>query len=139
MWVWSLGQEDLLERKWQPIPVFLPEESYGQRSVAGYSPCYSRVRHNWARLYAHTLFMPNYLWLSAFYGISFASCFSIILFKEKPFNFVFVSWFLSFYSLFPSFYFVYSFSSWIFSYKFSSKYLLSFISQALKYYNISIQ
>ena len=24
-------------RKWQPAPVFLPEESYGQRSLAGYS------------------------------------------------------------------------------------------------------
>ena len=25
-------------RKWQPIPVFLPEESHGERSLAGYSP-----------------------------------------------------------------------------------------------------
>ena len=25
-------------REWQPIPVFLPKESYGQRSLAGYSP-----------------------------------------------------------------------------------------------------
>ena len=25
-------------RKWQPTPVFLPEESHGQRSLAGYSP-----------------------------------------------------------------------------------------------------
>ena len=25
-------------REWQPTPVFLPGESYGQRSVAGYSP-----------------------------------------------------------------------------------------------------
>ena len=25
-------------RKWQPIPVFLPGESHGQRSMAGYSP-----------------------------------------------------------------------------------------------------
>ena len=25
-------------RKWQPIPVFLPEKSHGQRSLAGYSP-----------------------------------------------------------------------------------------------------
>ena len=25
-------------RKWQPIPVFLPGESHGQRSLAGYSP-----------------------------------------------------------------------------------------------------
>ena len=25
-------------RKWQAIPVFLPEESHGQRSLVGYSP-----------------------------------------------------------------------------------------------------
>ena len=25
-------------RKWQPTPVFLPEESHGQRSLVGYSP-----------------------------------------------------------------------------------------------------
>ena len=25
-------------RKWQPIPVFLPGESHGQRRLAGYSP-----------------------------------------------------------------------------------------------------
>jgi len=25
-------------RKWQPTPVFLPEEFHGQRSLAGYSP-----------------------------------------------------------------------------------------------------
>ena len=23
---------------WQPTPIFLPEESHGQRSLAGYSP-----------------------------------------------------------------------------------------------------
>ena len=25
-------------RKWQPTPTFLPGESHGQRSLAGYSP-----------------------------------------------------------------------------------------------------
>ena len=25
-------------RAWQPTPVFLPEESHGQRSLVGYSP-----------------------------------------------------------------------------------------------------
>ena len=34
----SLGQEDPLERKWQPTPVFLPGESHGGRSLVGYSP-----------------------------------------------------------------------------------------------------
>ena len=28
----------LWRRKWQPTPVFLPEEAHGQRSLAGYSP-----------------------------------------------------------------------------------------------------
>ena len=35
--VWSLSQEDPLE-KWQPTPVFLPEEFHGQRNLMGYSP-----------------------------------------------------------------------------------------------------
>ena len=37
-WVQSLGQEDSWRRAWQPTPVFLPGESHGQRSLAGYSP-----------------------------------------------------------------------------------------------------
>ena len=36
--VWFLGWEDLLEEKMEPTPVFLPGESHGQRSLAGYSP-----------------------------------------------------------------------------------------------------
>ena len=34
----SLDQENLWRRKWQPIPVFLPGECHGQRSLVGYSP-----------------------------------------------------------------------------------------------------
>ena len=30
-----LGQENPLERKWQPTPVFLPGKSYGRRTLAG--------------------------------------------------------------------------------------------------------
>ena len=37
-WVQSLGQEDLLEKGWQPTPVLLPGESHGQKSMVGYSP-----------------------------------------------------------------------------------------------------
>ena len=36
--VQSLGGEDSLGRAWQHTPVFLPGESHGQRSLAGYSP-----------------------------------------------------------------------------------------------------
>ena len=35
MWVSSLGQEDPLE---EAMATHLPEESYGQRGLAGYSP-----------------------------------------------------------------------------------------------------
>ena len=34
----SLGQKDPLRRKWLSIPVFLPAEFHGQRSLVGYSP-----------------------------------------------------------------------------------------------------
>ena len=33
-WVWKIPWG----RKWQPIPVFLPGKSHGQRSLVGYSP-----------------------------------------------------------------------------------------------------
>ena len=36
-------------RKWKPTPIFLPGNSYGQRNLAGYSPCNrKRVRHDLA-------------------------------------------------------------------------------------------
>ena len=38
MLVPSLGWEDPLEKEMQPTPVFLPGESHGQQSLAGYSP-----------------------------------------------------------------------------------------------------
>ena len=37
-WVQSLVQEDPLEKGMATTPVFLPGESHGQRSLAGYSP-----------------------------------------------------------------------------------------------------
>ena len=37
-WVRSLGQEDPWMTAWQSISVFLPGESYGQRSLVSYSP-----------------------------------------------------------------------------------------------------
>ena len=36
--VQSPGVDDSLRRAWQPTPVFLPGESHGQKSLAGYSP-----------------------------------------------------------------------------------------------------
>jgi len=47
-WVQSLGQEEPLEREWQPPPVFLPGESCGQKSLAaivhGVSKSQTRLR-----------------------------------------------------------------------------------------------
>ena len=37
-WVPSLGRKIPWRRAWQPTPIFLPGESHGQRSLAGYSP-----------------------------------------------------------------------------------------------------
>jgi len=40
-------------RKWQPTPVFLPEEFHGQMNVAGYCP--GRLQsQTWLRRYIHT-------------------------------------------------------------------------------------
>ena len=37
-WIWSLGQEDPLEKGMATTPVFLPGKSHAWRSLAGYSP-----------------------------------------------------------------------------------------------------
>ena len=34
----SLGRKIPWRRAWQPMPVFLPGESHGQRNLVGYSP-----------------------------------------------------------------------------------------------------
>ena len=44
--VQTLGQEDALNRKWQPTTVCLPGESHGQKSLAGYGPWDCRVGHD---------------------------------------------------------------------------------------------
>ena len=36
-WVRYLGQEDTLEKKWQPSPVLLPGKSHGPKNLTGYS------------------------------------------------------------------------------------------------------
>jgi len=49
MWVPSLGQEDPLEKEWQPTAVFLPGEFHRQRSLVGYSlRSHKRVGHELA-------------------------------------------------------------------------------------------
>ena len=52
-------------RKRQPTAVFLPGNSHGQRSLAGYSPCgHRRVGHNWAiKPEHHTYVIRLCLWI----------------------------------------------------------------------------
>ena len=47
-----LGWEEPLEKEMEPTPVFLPGESRGQRSLAGYSP---RGHKSQTRLKRHSL------------------------------------------------------------------------------------
>ena len=47
--VWSLGEDDPLEKEMATHSIFMPRESHGQRSLVGYSPWgHKRVGHNWA-------------------------------------------------------------------------------------------
>ena len=52
--VWSLGGKIPWRRKWKPTPVFLPGESHGQRSLAGYSPQGRKESDTTERLHTHT-------------------------------------------------------------------------------------
>ena len=45
-WVRSLSWEDPLEKEMAITPLFLPEESHGQRNLEGYSPWNHRVGHD---------------------------------------------------------------------------------------------
>ena len=49
-----LGQEDLLEGKWQPTPVFLPGKSHVQRTLMDYSPWDHKESDHTQRLNTHT-------------------------------------------------------------------------------------
>ena len=48
-WVRKIPQR----RKWQPTPVFLPGESHGWRSLAGYSPWGCKESHMTQHAYMH--------------------------------------------------------------------------------------
>ena len=53
-------------RAWQPTPIFLPGESLGQRSLAGYTPQGHRVRHDWSDLVC--TWLVDFFFQSSFYG-----------------------------------------------------------------------
>ena len=57
-WFDSCVREDPLERKWLPTQVFWPGEFHGWRSLAGYSLCGCKVRHE---PLTHTYHRNNFL------------------------------------------------------------------------------
>ena len=64
-WVWSLGSKIPWRRKWQPTPVFLPENSHGQRSLAGCSLWPGKgVRHDWAYMHTWGLNHRGFFWVT---------------------------------------------------------------------------
>ena len=58
--VWSQGGEDPLEKGMAPIPIFLPGESYGQRSLVGYSP-WGLKESDMTEWLTHSYWQPPYL------------------------------------------------------------------------------
>ena len=51
-------------KEWQPTPVFLPEESHGQRSLAGYSPRGRKESDTTEQLTLSLLtLLPAFVWL----------------------------------------------------------------------------
>ena len=80
-WVWKIPWR----RKWQPTPVFLPGNSRGQRSLAGYSP--------WGRRESDTTERPNsnsssFLLVVIFRATFLCFCLSSFL---SPFHFKWIS------------------------------------------------
>ena len=57
-WVLSLAGKIPRRREWLPTSVFLPRESHGQRSLAGYSPWGGKESDTAERLY----FLPSMLY-----------------------------------------------------------------------------
>ena len=78
----SLGQEELLEKEWQPTPVFLPGESRGQRSLAGYGPWgHKRVGH-----YLATKQQQNHSLLSLYFLQIISSLLKLSYLSLSPHN-----------------------------------------------------
>ena len=59
-----LGQENPLERKWLPTPVFLPGKSRGRRRLAGYSPWGHKEPDTTERLHFHFMITNFMIWLN---------------------------------------------------------------------------
>ena len=65
-------------REWQPIPVFFPRKSHGQRSLAGYSPRgYKNV--NTTEQLTLLLFLISSNWKNGVWGIVFINTIYFVL------------------------------------------------------------
>ena len=78
----SLGWEDPWRRAWQPTAVFLPGESPGQRSLAGYSPWGGKDLLWIHQSYPQSIFFSHCLLHISFFMPSqhFPLCLSLIFF-----------------------------------------------------------
>ena len=56
-------------RKWQPIPVFLPGESHGQRSLAGCSPWGCQESNTTEQLHTHSSLLTIFIKVWSFFLI----------------------------------------------------------------------
>ena len=68
-------------RKWQPTPVFLPGESHGQRSLAGYSPWGRKESDTTEPLSTRVLFSSVNICLSSSYLALIITSAKILLFS----------------------------------------------------------
>ena len=108
-WVWSLGQEDPLEKEMATHSSILAGKSQGQRSLAVYSSWGGRVRHDWATssLIFCVFFSPSLITSASVRSLMFLSFLSPSLYEMFP-------WYLSFLeeisSLSPSIVFLYFFA-----------------------------
>ena len=69
-WVWPLGREDPLSRKWQSNPVFLPGKFHGQRSLVSLQCTHTHTlcmcAKSQTQLSTHTHSQPaGYSWLTS--------------------------------------------------------------------------
>ena len=80
-WVWSWVGKILWRRGWPPTPVFLPGESHGSRSLAGYSPWSCKESDMTERILLsdtdvrsigrhQSQCLENYLWRCSIYTLS---------------------------------------------------------------------
>ena len=70
-------------REWQPTPVFLPGESYGQRSLVGYSPW----GHRELDTTEHACFKKRILWSPGFQELIFTLCGRSVVLMAINFSF----------------------------------------------------